>query len=424
MPIVMTAAEELLAEEKGGTDLKFMFGRENVDNKVQLKFFHIGICAVQKFASFATSIDDLKKVLKDEFEIDATKSLPERTETANLVCCFTNAQARTQKMAEVSAEMDTRNWVKPVPKTEYAAMRTAFESKYWALDDKDMPCKDYIEKLLEKVESGEFHAESLTEVVSKDEVEPETLMPVWDKTGNVTIKRSGTAVMLPTSPESLRRRITILGHALIMISLKHTNQVALQGLDPGFFDMYKSYLLGDFVLNLTARNDKGDVIISPPWHLILGYEQAIRKKVCYDLNNGSHASFRVALQAAWMDPITKERHFITPLALSSAPSGKRTVEHDSESRKDKRPKGDRKGDRKGKGKGDGKSTSSKGQARTPEGKQICFKFNDPKKKCTSRPCRYEHVCSFCFQRRPRYQFSGRGNQVHVTADTTGSGANN
>jgi len=207
-----------------------------------------------------------------------------------------------------------------------------------------------------------------------------------------------------------------------MISLKHTNQVALQGLDPGFFDKYKSYLLGDFVLNLTARNDKGEVIISPPWHLILGYEQAIRKKVCYDLNNGTHASFRTALQAAWMDPITKERHFITPLALSSAPSSKRNAEYD-DSRKDKRPKGDRKGAGKGKDKGGGKSSSSKGQAKTPEGKQICFKFNDPKKKCTARPCKYEHVCSFCFQRHPRHQCSGRGNQAYTAADTAGAGTN-
>ena len=73
------------------------------------------------------------------------------------------------------------------------------------------------------------------------------------------------------------------------------------------------------MLNLTARNDKGDVIISPPWHLILGYEQAIRKKVCYDLNNGSHNSFRVALQAAWMDPITIPKEYYEDLENKKKP---------------------------------------------------------------------------------------------------------
>ena len=424
MPITLSAAEEVAAEERGGTDLKFLFGRETVARLVQLKFFHIGICSVQKFASFAENVDDLKKVLKDEFELDASRSLAERTEVANMVCCFTTAQARSQKMAEVEAEMDTRSWVKPVPKTEYAAMRAAFETKYWALDDKEMPSKDYIEKLLEKIESGEFHAEMLSEVVSKDEVEPESLMPVWDRTGNMTIKRSGTTVPLPTSPEALRRRITILGYAHIMVAMKHTNQTALAGLDPGFFDKYKSYLLGDFVLNLTAKNDRGEVIISPPWHLILAYEQAIRKKACYDVNNGTMASFRDALQAAWKDPVTKERHFVTPLALTSAPSVQKRESDSGGLNNPKRWKGGQKGGGKNtqsKG-GGGKSSSSKGQARTPEGKAICFRYNDPKKKCTSKPCRFEHVCAFCFQRHPRYQCTGKGNQAYsAPRDTSGSG---
>ena len=421
MPITLSAAEEAAAEEAGGTDLKFLFGKEGVSREPQLKFFHIGITNVAKFSSFADGIDDLKKVLKDEFDLDPSAALKDRTQVACVVCAYTSAAARTVKMAEMEAEMDTRQWTKPVPRTEYAAMRTAFEAKYWKLEDKEAPSKEYLEKCLEAVEAGEFRAETLAEVVSRDEVDPETLMPAWDKTGNMTIKRSSTLVPLPGSPEALRRRLSILGNALIMIGLKHTNQVALQKLDPGLFDKYKAYLLGDHVLNLTACNERGEVALSPPWHLIVNYELAIRKKACYDLNNGTFMTFAESLQNAWKDPITKERGFVTPLALCSvvASSNRESDRFQGGEFKRKVFKGAGKGKS---SKGSGKGGSMKGSSTTPDGRPICYRFNNPKEKCKSKKCRFEHVCSFCFQRHPRFQCSGRGNQAHsAPKDTTGGG---
>jgi hypothetical protein len=207
---------------------------------------------------------------------------------------------------------------------------------------------------------------------------------------------------------------------LIMISLKRTNQVALSGLDPGFFDRYKAYLLGDHVLNLTATNDRGEVALSPPWHLVLAYEQAIRKKACYDLNNGTFQTFAISLSNAWKDPVTKERHFVTPLALSSSiQSAPRSLDRVPNTLK--RPL-------KGSGKstppkGSGKGNSGKGASRTPEGKPICFRYNDAKERCKGKKCRFEHVCSFCFQRHPRYQCTGRAGQTHsAPRDTQGDGS--
>ena len=104
MPITLDAVEKIAAEGKGGSDLKFLFGREEIPLETQLKFFHIGVCSVSKFARFADSSDDLKKVLKDEFELDPATSLRHRTEVAPILCAFTNASARTVKMAEVDAE--------------------------------------------------------------------------------------------------------------------------------------------------------------------------------------------------------------------------------------------------------------------------------------------------------------------------------
>ena len=44
------------------------------------------------------------------------------------------------------------------------------------LEDKHIPAKEYIEKKLHELETGEFRAEPLTEVISRDEVDPDVLL--------------------------------------------------------------------------------------------------------------------------------------------------------------------------------------------------------------------------------------------------------
>ena len=90
--------------------------------------------------------------------------------------------------------------------------------------------------------------------------------------------------------------------------------------------------------------------------------------------------FGAASEKAWTCPVTKERHFITPLALypkRSYPSG------------DWDPKGKGKGKGKDKGKDKGEGTGSKGE-------KICYRFNQGK--CNYKKCKFEHICNKCFQK--------------------------
>ncbi|CAE8738786.1 unnamed protein product, partial [Polarella glacialis] len=198
-------------------------------------------------------------------------------------------------------------------------MRSAFEAKFWKMEDRETPSKEYLEKKLEYLESGELRAESLTEVASKDEVEPDALMPVWDKTGNLSVRKGSSSVPMPTNPEGLRRRLTIMANSMIMLSLRHTNRREFTFVTPGTFEKYKAYLLGEFVLGLTAKNENNETIGVPPWPLILSYEHAIRKRACQVINNGGFVDFALALRHGWGDCVTKERFFSTPLVLSTPP---------------------------------------------------------------------------------------------------------
>ena len=80
---------------------------------------------------------------------------------------------------------------------------------------------------------------------------------------------------MPSGPEQLRLRLTVLQNALIMIQLRHPNRDELADVTMALFEKYKEYLLGDYCYGLRSSEDSGSLV--PPWSLVLNYEHAIRK---------------------------------------------------------------------------------------------------------------------------------------------------
>ena len=262
-----------------------------------------------------------------------------------------------------------------------------------------MPSKEYIEKKLNELESGEFRAEQLSEVVGRDEVDPDTLPPAWDSKGHITVKKASST---PTGPEQLRHRITVMFNALAMIKLRHVNRIELSDVTSDIFDKYKDYLLGDYVYGLRSAEGVGSAI--PPWTLVLSYDHAIRK-LAYKLVSQEGYKLGEALKRAWKDPAVKERHFITPLALYA----KRPLEPWY-------PKGGKGKDSKGKGKGKS-AIKGKGSSRTPENKPICFRYNSKSGCKKGEKCHFAHVCTLCFAKHPSYQCKFNKNDTQGAAAT-------
>eukprot|EP00439_Symbiodinium_sp_Y106_P066136 s2359_g10.t1 len=69
---------------------------------------------------------------------------------------------------------------------------------------------------------------------------------------------------MPSGPEQLRLRLTVMQNALLMIGLQHPRG-----------EKYKDYLLGDYCYGLRSNETSGS--LAPPWTLVLSYENAIRK---------------------------------------------------------------------------------------------------------------------------------------------------
>ena len=155
------------ALKKGSSDLRFTLSRNDVTGQLQAAFFNNGITTVQKFSSFFRSEADLIDVLRDSFNTDAAQGLEARSQVASVICSWRETQTKQKRQAEVEAEMDTREWTKPIPTGDYINLRTAFMRVYGKVEDRVTPSKEYLEKKLQELENGEFRAENLSEVVSK-----------------------------------------------------------------------------------------------------------------------------------------------------------------------------------------------------------------------------------------------------------------
>ena len=374
---VLTEDEGKKALEVAGTDIKYLLSRHEVSIENQKLFFHHGVTTLEKLSNFAKDRDDLAAVLKDHWDLDSSRSLDERVQVAAITCAFSNAKTRSQRAAEVDAEYDTLQWSRPVVAGEWAAMRSALERRYGRVEDKIYPSKEYIEKKLAEVESGEYRAEELTEVVSKEEIEPDAVVPIWDSKGRLAMRKASTKVPEPENAEELRRRLTIWKNAMVMISMKHSNRHELQGAWEDAVEQYKDYLLGDYVYGLSAKDAEGQTFASPPWKLVIAYERAIRKQAV-KLTNTEGKPLTVALKTAWKDATVKERNFTTPLALYA----KRPPPpwREQPAAKWRTPEKGEKGKEKGKSKkGKGKGGNPHCATHTPDGELICFRYNTPER---------------------------------------------
>ena len=149
------------------------------------------------------------------------------------------ATLRVERQAEAEATNEVRDAAKPIPSTDYIAMRQAFAAKFGDLEDRHIPAKEYIEKKLEELEY-----QPLSEVISRDEVDPDTLQTHWDAKGTISIRRGGSKTAMPSGPEQLRLRLTVLQNALIMIQLRHPGREELKDVTMALFERYKEYLSG------------------------------------------------------------------------------------------------------------------------------------------------------------------------------------
>ena len=395
------------AMEAASTDFKFLMDRENVPKGLQAKIFHAGVTSVPQFAAFAPDSEELRKSLKDDFELDPAAGLATKVTISRVVVAWEAAKSRAAKRAENEAECEVRQEIKPLRGSDFHVMRQNYEERWWKLDKEQAPAKAYIERICDGLEKGEPRAEPLTEVVNILEGEVDILKAVWDAGGSIKAVRTHPTVALPRDPEELRERINLLGWAWAFVASSQPNCAYVQGGTPQLWGEYLDYLLGNYCYKLYARDAYGAMSATPPWNLVLSYELAIRREMVDLMVQGTPIT--EALKKAWKDPVIKERNFTTPLAITSA--SRRGEGGEGHKRNQKRqyedafqPNGKGKGKQKKKGKAKGKAKGQDDcQAQTPDGKKICFRFNDQGRGCAAPKCQFLHVCGRCYKDHPMFR---------------------
>ena len=455
--LVLTQAEELAALLRGSSELKHLLAREDVSIAIQAKFYHTGVTTLSRFAKFCKDDDEMRKLLCDDFGLDVNTSLAARSEVCGILGAFETARTRNMEVAKHAGEMDARQLTKPLLGSEYLILRRAFETLYGQHEDCNLPARLYLEKRISELEGGDLRAELLTTVLSREQDGEETLLPAWDITGAIRLKKSVADIPEPGNPEELRKRLGVMFNGLIMIAMQHTNRSELQGFTTTFIHSYAEFLLGEHCWGMIVKDAGGLTVATPSWGLILTFEHAVRKKA-YKTMQETGRQLHTCMREAWLDPLVYQRSFTTPLALTAA-TGK-TVHETSKASytgsnntgsnhagsnntiinshvkiKNGRGRGQPKGQggKSNRGKGSKGNSKNSGRgfgkggleipagcaARTPDGKALCYGYNDANVRCRKSDCSFLHLCGRCFQKHPIYACSG--NRGAPQAETQGAG---
>jgi hypothetical protein len=239
--------------------------------------------------------------------------------------------------------------------------------------------------------------EDLRDVASVEDGEADLLQGSLDaSTGTFKMKAARNTVTMPKTAEELRLRHRRIGLAWEMARTKHRNRVWLQG---GLVECYRhlsDHVLGKHVhgLNLPGPHDH------PRWELVLGYEQEVRKRAYQLIRRGDEPTLEAAMRRAISDPETMNLHFVVPLTTSLASSGSGGGGRPAGAAAKPGQGGPQSPGKGSKGAGRATKNVKKLQVKTPDGRPLCFKYNN-NNKCNSKNCNFVHQCQRCLGNHPK-----------------------
>ena len=234
----------------------------------------------------------------------------------------------------------------------------------------------------------------------------------------------------------------MLAKSYEVVKLKHPNRAFLADVNSDTWTEHLKYLLGEHVYRFQVEANGIKQGVS--WAAVLSYELHLRQEAIR-LTLYRYKLLGEALKLARGDQELRMRAFVTPALATLSSSSWRSTDPfagwaagtsyppfppavqpgGNDRRPGPYPRGDYGTNSKGKqdyggyGKGKGKGTGKYGKAkgnhigknrlskdaqdttrwhrRTPDGKPICFAYNNPLEKCPGN-CRMEHICRICFGR--------------------------
>ena len=416
MPLpALTAAQRAEAFAKVEPALAFVLDDVGVSADVQAVIYHKGFTTLRRFVGLEDAKSEVRAVLAEQFGLVSSEGLEQRVHVADVLAAWESAKEQLGRENEIRAEQRASRVSRPVANTEHKAMRQAFERIHGELPNREVPGKYFLGIKLEQVEENDPRPESLQDVTSREDGEMDYLSAEINDRGQVHVKKGAAqSLKLPQNGEELRMRHRVLGNAWVFCHMKHSSRAWLAGLFSRGLDAS---------VRLRSRRQSGGIAregFKRPGDLpsALGTCVVIRVRTSKESVRArtDGESLKQALKDVARDTELKEIHFVTPWVLltkrkgnpwespskfqkgnGKGGSGKFGGAFQSKGGSDnwvatKGGKGDKGGKgKKGKGKGKGPRTSFA----TPDGRQICFSYNNQGQECDGS-CGRVHCCQICF----------------------------
>ncbi|CAE7041883.1 unnamed protein product [Symbiodinium sp. CCMP2592] len=311
-----------------------------------------------------------------------------RQQTAAIVAAWKLAKEISSKEIELRAEARALNQPRILQTQERQALLRAVSAAYGKLNEAETPSAEYLALKAEETEQNEPTAAQLETITSERDSQTATIQSSVDPAGHLRITKTKQKVEMPQNSEAYRRVLKIEGCSWLAMQSRYKSKTWLQGLTMADFTKFVDYILGERVAGLrleqaTGYDSSHNALFRPPWGIVLRYEYKLRKEAFRLVNDEG--------QMLWLP----------------GHAGGRKVKRGGKGKDPRTGKG-----KQGKGKGEEKGAFRGLQLvwRTPDGKDICFAYNN--QGCQGN-CGRAHVCRVkgCYKEHPaiRHQELSQGN---------------
>ena len=314
--MAVPTVEELI--ETLAPDLQGLLDARKVGKQTQADLAKSGVDSIAMLSAVAVNREGLEKVAKDMLGIDvAGGGGDEQIKFAQLYLAWQAASKRVKVQDEMDAEASAQKEPKPVPPQELMALRQKFEAEFYKLKDAEVPSKASMEDLFEQIDLGEFRPMALRHFGSRaDNEEAEVGNLHVAKSGQVKIRKSRVETSAPVTLEDFRAKVILMANHYLFARFRYPNKQLLQKINPFTFLDYLGYLTGKHVAQMETQTVDGVTLHRPSVKLLVNYEYQMRKEVVEEMNQGG--CMAEELKKVTKNSDVRERHFSTPLAVSSA----------------------------------------------------------------------------------------------------------
>ena len=196
-------------------DLAYLLTNSGVPEDVQGMIAHLGYPSIDVFSKVEDSKILVRGWVKTDVGVDAALSPAHRACVAQVLTAWeasTMRLATTQKH-EAEARVPGQVMAREIPRGSYMELTRSYDKKInRELKDSEKPAKAYIEARFEQVEEGEFRAELMSDVLSREDEDSEGQAPqvVTTTDGSLRMKKGKVKGELPRTPEDLRTKIRLM----------------------------------------------------------------------------------------------------------------------------------------------------------------------------------------------------------------------